>query len=368
MAQLMHHFATQNPSTEFVAVSPVNGKIPNVQNMAVNLGGISRLRSRITSNRFVRAVGGSMLAESSIAYQRARKSMLLLTEKSDEQTIVICLTFTATLLARQILPKAKLIYWIHSLPRLGQEYMAFRAVNAADIVAVPSNAIYLELFKLICRNKFTAPVWVIPNCVDQEQFKKISPERCQNVRRRLGLSENDLAIIHVGRAPEKGLQIVELALLLCRFNQRNIVLVAVGGQTCGRRRLSKHAEILETGRVTPQELNEIYQACDLGVVPSVWWENCPLALLEMMSLGLCPLASRVGGIPEMIEDGRNGLLVDAPNDVAAWARAIDSALTDDDLRQRLGHEASKSTEARFGTKQYTDNWLRLLNTVVPQLN
>jgi len=118
--------------------------------------------------------------------------------------------------------------------------------------------------------------------------------------------------------------------------------------------------------VTPSELNQIYQACDLGVVPSVWWENCPLALLEMMSLGMCIVASRVGGIPEMIEHEKTGLLVDSPNDVCHWATVLDSVFESPERRQTLGRAAQESLGERFSASQFIGNWESVLGTVGPQ--
>jgi glycosyltransferase involved in cell wall biosynthesis len=361
----MELLATKYPKTEFIAVSPADGKIANVRNVVATPGPISQFGCRLAHSRFTKWVPAARGIQTSVAYHRALAAMRGLEPLADGQTVILCMTFTAAILARRILAKARIVYWIHSLPRVGQEKMALEAVNAADAVAAPSKAIYMDLFQLLCRNRFTPPVWVIPNCIDEEQFKIVAGRRAET-RAKLGLSDDDVAIIHVGRAPEKGLLVVQTAISLCEYRDKKIVLVSVGGQQSGRRRISAHAEVIETGRVSPQELNKVYQACDLGVVASVWWENCPLALIEMMSLGLCTIGSRVGGIPEMICHGENGLLVDAPNDVQAWAATIDMALNDVALRVRLGREARQSVERKFSQAQYIEKWEKLLNIIVAE--
>lgn len=73
------------------------------------------------------------------------------------------------------------------------------------------------------------------------------------------------------------------------------------------------------------------------------FEGLPIALLEAMASGVAPVATRVGGIPEVITDGRDGLLV-APGDPAALAGALAKVLGDDDLRAGVGARA----QARAG--------------------
>lgn len=68
------------------------------------------------------------------------------------------------------------------------------------------------------------------------------------------------------------------------------------------------------------------------------FEGLPIALLEAMASGVAPVATRVGGIPEVITDADDGLLVD-PGDPGALARALDRVLGDDALRGRLGEHA-----------------------------
>jgi glycosyltransferase involved in cell wall biosynthesis len=65
------------------------------------------------------------------------------------------------------------------------------------------------------------------------------------------------------------------------------------------------------------------------------FEGTPLALLEYMAAGRPVVATRVGGVPDVVEDGVTGLLVE-PRDVAGLARALEALLTDEERRQELG--------------------------------
>jgi glycosyltransferase involved in cell wall biosynthesis len=76
------------------------------------------------------------------------------------------------------------------------------------------------------------------------------------------------------------------------------------------------------------------------VVPSLWPENQPYAVLEAMLLGRTVLASRVGGIPELIDDGEDGLLVE-PGDAVALADGLRRVLADPAAARTRGQRARK---------------------------
>jgi glycosyltransferase involved in cell wall biosynthesis len=78
------------------------------------------------------------------------------------------------------------------------------------------------------------------------------------------------------------------------------------------------------------------------------YESFPLALLEAMHAGTPIVATSVGGVPEMLEHGRTGLVV-PPEHPDALAAALERLLGDPELRRRLGVHAREVAVARFGT-------------------
>ena len=86
----------------------------------------------------------------------------------------------------------------------------------------------------------------------------------------------------------------------------------------------------------------LFAAVDAALFTSAW-ENLPHTLLEALAVGTPVIATAVGGIPEVVRDGENGLLVPA-GDVKAIAEAIDRLATDERLRASLAAAAAPSVE------------------------
>lgn len=89
------------------------------------------------------------------------------------------------------------------------------------------------------------------------------------------------------------------------------------------------------------------------VVPSTWEEAFPFSILEAMSIGKPVLASRVGGLPEMVEDGRTGLLVER-GDPPALANAVARLAADPDLVKSMGAAAQRLHREEFTVQKFAE--------------
>jgi glycosyltransferase involved in cell wall biosynthesis len=101
-----------------------------------------------------------------------------------------------------------------------------------------------------------------------------------------------------------------------------------------------------------RDVPALLAAADVVVLPSLW-EGLPLALLEAMASGTPVISTRVGGIPELIVSGCNGLLVE-PGDSAALAAAIRELLDDRDLAGRFARRAAADVADRFSASAMAD--------------
>ncbi len=96
------------------------------------------------------------------------------------------------------------------------------------------------------------------------------------------------------------------------------------------------------GAGTRDDVVRLFRAADVALLTSAW-ENLPHTVLEALAAGTPVVATAVGGVPEVVREGENGLLV-AAGDVEAIAGALARLLGDDALRERLAAAAAPSVE------------------------
>jgi glycosyltransferase involved in cell wall biosynthesis len=187
---------------------------------------------------------------------------------------------------------------------------------------------------------------VVPNGVDTVRFAP-GDARC---------GEGPLTVVWLGQLlPAKRLDVLLTALVeLPRLRLR---LVGDGPE---RDRLEKAAAERGVADRTvfagaTRDPAAALAGADLFALPSAA-ENCPLALLQAMSCGLPAVASAVGGVPEVVTDGVDGLLV-PPGDPAALAAALARLAGDAALRARLGSAARARVVDAFGLPRCVDGLL-----------
>jgi glycosyltransferase involved in cell wall biosynthesis len=107
---------------------------------------------------------------------------------------------------------------------------------------------------------------------------------------------------------------------------------------------------------------EILAASDIFVLSS-YWEGLPLVIIEAMLAGLPVVATRVGGVPELIEEGVTGLLV-PPGNPVELARALRALLDDESLRRRMGEAGKKRALELFTLDRMIEQYQQLYKGVI----
>ncbi len=181
------------------------------------------------------------------------------------------------------------------------------------------------------------------------------PRARERVRRELGASQEDLLVGSLGRLvePKKGLAVfLAAARLLSRDFPR--VRFALVGEGPARGPLEKRAAREGVSHCTAfaglrRDVPDVMRAFDLFVQPSLW-EGFGLTAVEAMAVGTPVVASRVGGVSEVVADGETGILV-PPGDAPALAAACAQLLRNRDLAERLGRAGMERVRARFGIER-----------------
>jgi N-acetyl-alpha-D-glucosaminyl L-malate synthase BshA len=209
-------------------------------------------------------------------------------------------------------------------------------VEEADAVTAVSDFMRREAHE---RLGLKREISVIPNFVDPEAF---SPAPCEEQERE---KDRDVVVSHISNfRPVKRIQDLVHAMVIVAKSAPGVRLMLVGDgperHSIERLidRLGIRRNVLVTG--FRSDVANVLRCSDVAVLCSET-ESAPLTLLEGMSTGLPVVATRVGGIPEIVEDGANGFLVDVKHPEGIAERIIE--LNDDpELRRRLG-EAARST-------------------------
>jgi glycosyltransferase involved in cell wall biosynthesis len=197
-----------------------------------------------------------------------------------------------------------------------------------------------------------AKVDVIYNAVDFGQAVSTTPR--DEMRAALGVPfDAPVAGVIARLTEQKGHRFLFDALATTPALAGTHLLVVGGGELDEDLRRRAGALGL-TGRVhflgPRRDLGNLLGAMDLFVMPSLW-EGLPLSLVLAMGAGVPPVATAVAGIPEVVEDGRTGLLV-AAADVPALGAALGRMVSDPAFRARVGRDARASVLPRFGVDKY----------------
>ena len=150
-------------------------------------------------------------------------------------------------------------------------------------------------------------------------------------------------------------------------DRSELILAGDGEVEAGRRlveslNLTKHITFL--GWVNSEQRDALLAKVNVFVLPS-YNEGLPMALLEAMSWGLPVITTPVGGIPELVTSGKNGLLVN-PGDIQQLAEAIQSLIENESLRLSFG-SAARASVAAFDVENYITKLINIYCSI-PESN
>jgi len=223
--------------------------------------------------------------------------------------------------------------WEERLPAFKKvlTFFAKFSLRSADKIRAVANYLVLKA-KKYAPDK---PYFLFPTFTDLNDF----------------LAETDVKfgnyILFVGRNDRvKGIKYLTEAFSLIKKDFPDFKLVLVG-------------EGLPEGKLSLAETKNKMKNCYCLVLPSIT-EGLPRVIMEAMALGKPVVASRVGGIPDLIQDGHNGFLFEVgnSNELAEKLRIL---LNDRNLAVEMGKRGRESVQGQFSNEKYIENYIRMIN-------
>lgn len=221
-------------------------------------------------------------------------------------------------------------------------------IGCTEAVYWNKRGIYKNIDKIICCSEFmkskmdTNPIFAdktltLCNFIDKDKSKEINIKKGNY-------------ILYFGRySDEKGVK----TLIAAAERLPNIKFVFAGrGQYSNI--ISSVSNISDVGFKTGYELNKLIREAKFTIYPSEWYENCPFSVMESQQLGTVVLGADIGGLPELIVDGENGLLFKS-GDVNDLIKKIKLLWSDDELLNKL--EIGCKKIARDTVREYAQKYL-----------
>jgi glycosyltransferase involved in cell wall biosynthesis len=214
-------------------------------------------------------------------------------------------------------------------------------------------------------NKFR--VEVIPNSLETNVFKPFPKEEARN---KINLNPNALTLLfgaHTSSEKRKGFNKLISALEYCLKDNKfrklidsgDINILTFGPEQEGHN-IKSGIEIKSMGYIDDEErLATVYSAADIFVLPSLE-DNLPNTMLEAMACGTPVIGFRVGGIPDMVVNGKTGFTATRYNS-SEMGRLILKLLFDPDLRKEMSKNCRRLIEEKFNLKDQANSYITLFN-------
>ncbi len=233
----------------------------------------------------------------------------------------------------------------HWLPAFQKVWYGISCTLASRIIAVSDHVKQFSVgfFPFMHASK----VVVVHNGIDTDRFRQAETDA--TLRTQLGIPDTDIVIGFLGRLEEqKGLGFLLQAAdtLHAMFDHVWLVIVGDGSR---KGELESQVRELSIPRVLflrfQRDTPAYFHMFDIFALPSLF-EGLPVSLLEAMSAGCPVVATRVGGVNEVVRDGTTGFLVD-PRNVEQLAVALRRLVEDGEMRKRMGKLGQARAEAEF---------------------
>lgn len=254
------------------------------------------------------------------------------------------------------------IFHLHGLnSSLLRRYFLSRLVlkNIADLYISLTNQMRNELIELGIRDD---RIRCLPNGLDTKSFRPSKEKK------------SDL-ILYVGRLHFiKGLHVLLESL---DYLRHPVQLAVIGPPAQDSKYFSYILELIRKennkgkhkiyylGEKSQKDIVEWYQKASIFVLPTIKYEALGTVNLEALACGTPVVATNVGGVPEVVKNGKTGILIE-PNNAKAMANAIQYLLDNEDIRRRYGEEGRKWVVENFSNETVVGKLVQIYEELISQ--
>jgi len=269
----------------------------------------------------------------------------------------------------------KLVHWVYLIMRLmgvkvivvhcrisvANPYRPESEVGFVKLVkTILTRITVINVSKIYCVSDFTKYRLIHKNCIPENKLIRIlNGVDIDNYNCTCAVSNNKIVNIFIGaRATKyKGIHVLFEAgfFLIQSFNTHNFKIIYAGDgpymstlkKLVKKYNLEKYVVFL--GEVS--DTKKYLCSSDVVVIPSLWGDACPSAVSEAMASGKSVITSRAGGIPEIVGDEGNAIILE-PGDVKGMAEKLDLLIKNSSLRKKYGENARLRAEKALDMNKY----------------
>ncbi|SHN09742.1 glycosyltransferase family 4 protein [Polaribacter sp. KT 15] len=306
------------------------------------------------SNSFLTRIKNKLKIQSK--WSSVFKALALTLNKNDQfiikviDNIGIIEPLNQFLIDKGLRNKCKILYFYHGHAPIIERNKGGFFFNKIDNLIFLTNLSY-QSFKNYYL-ELSVECKVLHNGIDTSIFKTIGANNKTEIKRELNLENKKIFLWCSNDSPKKGLDfIIKIWNDVYPKYKNDIVLIVIGSN-----RNIEVEGVLNMGRIPNSKLSKYYQISDCYLFPTLCQEGFGMSLVEAKYSGCFCIASKIGGVPEVLEFGKYGNLIENPHIKESWTVAINEYLENKYINTPFPDEL-------YSMQTWNINMNRILNDV-----
>lgn len=334
---LYHNYLTNNHQIDYIICEKPEVLYPEIQYGIAPNTNLLKFQKKISKNKY-------------LGYFKALEKIL---EKDEKFIIQIIDNFGIVKPLINFLEKSGkrnkcyLQFFYHGFAPFYENFLGrwfFESIDEMVLLTNDSYKAHKEYYTVL-PTKFS----VLHNGIDTSKFHTITFEEKENLKKQLGITNKKVFIWCSQDRPKKGLDFILDAWKRINKQNHDTVLLVIGAN-----REIQTEGVTFLGKIPNNDLPKYYQIADCYLFPTLWHEGFGLSLIEALHSGCYCIASANGGVPEVLQYGKLGKLIEKPNFIEEWITAIESFL-----------EEKETYKSEIPENLYSmQNWNDGMNTII----